>query len=163
MKIKLIDKKKEPKTRSKLLSLVEKKKKLRKVSSSYIPKLTTEQLEKLLIERKQKELEQKNLQEKQSQILALEQERLRLEAEKRKAEKEIRLEKEREEKERKEFLAKEILVPLIPINERVFDICPFCKMKTNKSKVRSNGNNLIQEIKCKNKLCTFRKIINLEV
>lgn len=127
------------------------------------PSFSIEQLEKLLAERKQKELEMKNLQEQQLQMLALEQERLRLEAEKRTIEEEIRLENEKEAKERAEFLEQEFLVPIIPINPEVFDLCPICKKKTKKSKTKKNGNLVTQEIKCKNKLCNFSKIINLEL
>jgi len=127
------------------------------------PNLSIEQLEELLAKRKQKELEMKQLQESQLQILALEQERKRLEEEKVRIENELKAEKIKEEQERLEFLKQELLVPLIPINIELFDSCPICKNKTKKSKVKKIGNLVTQEIKCKNKLCNFQKIVNLEV
>jgi hypothetical protein len=158
-----------------------KKRKARKVSSKQLPvqeegqegelrevpqpepSFSIEQLEKLLAERKAKEYE---LREKQE----LELKRLAYEQAKKSAEEEIarieQKEREKREKERIEIegiIKQEILVPMIPINQQVFDICPICKMKTKKSKTKSDGLIISQEINCKNKLCNFHKIVNVKV
>jgi len=52
---------------------------------------------------------------------------------------------------------------LLPFEVVDLKICPKCNFKLKRRKVKQQGYNLIQEIKCKNKLCDFRKEIIIRV
>lgn len=109
------------------------------------------------IKAKKKLLKQKKKEEAERMLILAEEQTKALElAEKTELEKKEKLQAEEEKKGEQDFL-------IVPENDLLYKLCPLCKTKISKSYIKKMGTILIQNLKCKNKSCTYQKEIKIEL